>query len=309
MFYHGLSHFKNNFSTVSALKDISLKKHPDYQLTISSLLPEQITEAVFPRVQLGMPRAVTGQVHKKDSAPEQWNRASQILSPPSTKYAPFGVETATPQPSCWQTTLALAIFQCEAQSVFHCPEICISTCPSHWEIPFFMSRTSVYTNGRRQYFRQISCLSYPRRVCGKVEVPLCISPEQKTWTAPRWHASPGQDSLWQNQSSGSCPLHWNSLGQTLYDSLIDISPRKDTALPHPSSAQMTWAVSSVKFPSDSGTQSLPECTSTRPKQGPSPPARRTNPKRKKKTKPNQVNVHDSGLAVRSGMSCVIVYDH
>lgn len=194
---------------------------------------------------------------------------------------------ATPQPSCWQTTLALAIFQCEAQSVFHSPEICISTCPSHWEMPFFMSRTSVYTSRRRQDFSQISCHSYPSRVCGLVEVLLCISPEQKTWTAPRWQAPPGQDSLWQNQSSGSCPLHWNSLGQTLSDSLKDTSCEKDTALPHPSSAQMTWAVSNVKLPSDNGTQSFPERTSTCPKQGPSPPAKRTNPKRKKKTKPSK----------------------
>lgn len=35
------------------------------------LLPEQMTEAVFPWVQSGMPRAVTGQFHKKDSTPEQ----------------------------------------------------------------------------------------------------------------------------------------------------------------------------------------------------------------------------------------------
>lgn len=35
------------------------------------LLPEQMTEAVFPWVQSGMPRAVIGQFHKKDSTPEQ----------------------------------------------------------------------------------------------------------------------------------------------------------------------------------------------------------------------------------------------
>ena len=60
-----------------------------------------------------------------------------------------------------------------------------------------------------------------------------------------------------------------------------VDPRTDTALPHPSSTQMTWAVGIVKFPSDTGVQASPEYTSTRPEQGPFPPARRTNPKRNK----------------------------
>ena len=102
---------------------------------------------MFPWAQSGTPRAVTGQFHKKDSAPEQWNRAFHIGSPPST---PFGVERATPQPSWRHTTLALAMVQWEAQSVLHPPEIFISTRPAHWEVPFLMSRTSVYAGGRRR---------------------------------------------------------------------------------------------------------------------------------------------------------------
>ena len=109
---------------------------------------------------------------------------------------------------------------------------------------------------------------------------MCISPEQTTRAAPLWrHVPPGQGTLGQDQSSGSPPSHLNSSDQTWpSDSLNGMCPRTDTALPHPSSAQMTWAVGSVKFPSDTGVQSSPECTSTRPEQSPSPPARRTNPK-------------------------------
>ena len=93
---------------------------------------------------------------------------------------------------------------------------------------------------------------------------------------------PGQGTLGQNQSLGSSPSHLNSSAQTWSsDSLKGTCPRTDTALPHPSSAQMTWAVGSVKFPSDTGVQASPEYTSTRPEQGPFPPARRTNPKRNK----------------------------
>ena len=110
----------------------------------------------------------------------------------------------------------------------------------------------------------------------------CISPEQTTWAAPLWlHVPPGQGTLGQTRSSGSSPSHLNCSAQTrALDSLKSSCPRTDTALPHPSSAQMTWAVGSVKFPSDTGIQASPEYTSTRPEQGPSPPARRTNPKRK-----------------------------
>ena len=90
-------------------------------VALPSLLPEQITEAVLPWEQSGPPRAVTGQLHRKDSAPEQWNRAVRIWSPPSTNCGPPGVEMATPQPSWRQTTLALARLQWEAQSTLHCP--------------------------------------------------------------------------------------------------------------------------------------------------------------------------------------------
>ena len=128
------------------------------------LLPEQITEAMLPWEQSGPPRAVTGQLHRKDSTPEQWNRTVEIWSLPSTECGPLGVEMATPQPSWRQTTLALARLQWEAQSALHRPEIFISTCPSHWEEPFLMSRTSVYIGRKRQSFNS-----------------LIFSPEQGKW--------------------------------------------------------------------------------------------------------------------------------
>lgn len=104
---------------------------------------------------------------------------------------------------------------------------------------------------------------------------------------------PGQGTRGHVQSSGSCPSHLNCSAQTRpSDSLKGTSPRTDTALPHSSSAQMTCALGSVKFPSDSGVQASPECSSTCPEQGPSPPTRRTNPKRKK----SAVSVGDHGLA-------------
>ena len=251
-------------------------------VALPCLLPEQITEAVLPWEQSGPPRAVTGQLHRKDSAPEQWNRAVRIWSPPSTKCGPLGVEMATPQPSWRQTTLALARLQWEAQSTLHRPEMFISTCPSHWQEPFVMSRTSEYAGRRRQSFSKITWLSHLNKVFTEVKGLTCISPEQTTWAAPLWWQVPaGQGTLGQTLSSGSSPSHLNSSAQTRpSDSLKSSCPRTDTALPHPSSAQMTWAVGSVKFPSDTGVQTSPECTSTRPEQGPSPPARRTNPKRK-----------------------------
>ena len=98
---------------------------------------------------------------------------------------------------------------------------------------------------------------------------MCISPEQTTWAAPLgWHVPPGQGTLGQDQSSGSSPSHLNSSAQTWpSDSLNGTCPRTDTALPHPSSAQITWAVRSVKFPSDTRVQASPECTSTHLEQG------------------------------------------
>ena len=251
-------------------------------VALPSLLPEQITEALLPWEQSGPPRAVTGQLHRKDSAPEQWNRAVRIWSPPSTKCGPPGVEMATPQPSWRQTTLALARLQWEAQSALHRPEIFISTCPSHWEELFVMSRTSEYAGRRRQSFSKITWVSHLNRVFTEVKHLNCISPEQTTWADPLcWQVPPGQGTLGQTRSSGSSPSHLNSSAQTwALDSLKSSCPRTDTALPHPSSAQMTWAVGSVKFPSDTGIQASPEYTSTRPEQGSSPPARRTNPKRK-----------------------------
>ena len=146
-------HFEANFPSLSTLGDIWLQEHPP--VALPSLLPEQITEAVLPWEQSGPPRTVTGQLHRKDSAPEQWNQTVEIWSPPSIKCDPLGVEMATPQPSWQQTTLALARVQWEAQSTLHCPEMFISTCPPHWEEPFVMSRTSEYA-GRRQDFSKIS---------------------------------------------------------------------------------------------------------------------------------------------------------
>ena len=263
-------------------------------VALHPLLPEQITEAVLPWEQSRPPRAVTGHIHKKDSPPEQWNRAVEIWSPPSTKCGPLGVEMATPQPRWRQTTLALARLQWEAQSALHCPEIFISTCPSHWEVPFVMSRTSVYIGRRRQCFNKV-WFSHLNKVSREVINLIYISPEQTTWATPLWwQVPPGQGTLGQDQSSGSSPLHLNSSAQTWPpDSLKGTCPRTDTTLPHPSSAQMTWAVGNVKFLSDTGVQSFPEWTSTRPEQGPSPSARRINPKRNKQGNP--VSVLDPDL--------------
>ena len=134
---------------------------------------------------------------------------------------------------------------------------------------------------RWQDLRNISWFLTWAEYAGRL-VLTCISPEQTTWTAPLWRqVAPGQDTLGQNWSLGSYPLHLNSSAQTWpSDSLKGTCPRTDPAMPHPSSAQMTWAMGSAKFPSDTGVHSSPECTSTRPKQGPSPSTRRTNPKGK-----------------------------
>ena len=152
---HNIFLFKPCFPLFSALG----KFHSRSILSIVALpcLPEQITEAMLPWEQSGTARAVTGHFHRKDSVPEQWNRAFQSWSLPS---APFGVEMAIPQPSWQQTTLALARLQWEAQSALQCPEIYISTCPSHWEVSFFISRTSVYTDRKRQDFSTIWFLFY-----------------------------------------------------------------------------------------------------------------------------------------------------
>ena len=138
-------------------------------------------------------------------------------------------------------------------------------------------------------------------------VLIYISPEQATWTAPLWwHMPPGQGTLGQTQSSGSSPSHLNSSAQTWpSDSLKGMCFRTDTALPHPSSAQMTWAVGSVKFPSDTGIHSFPECTSTLPEQGLSPPNRRTDPKIKIMI--NTVSVHFPCLQIENNMSQAMVW--
>ena len=138
--------------------------------------------------------------------------------------------------------------------------------------------------------------------CAGRLVLTCISPEQTTWTAPLWRqVAPGQDTLGQNWSLGSYPLHLNSSAQTWpSDSLKSLCPRTDTASPHPSSAQMTWAVGRVKFPSDTGVQSSPGRTSTRPEQGPSSPTRCTNPK--KTTTRNPVSAHRPGLAIGNNVT-------
>jgi hypothetical protein len=164
-------------------------------VALPSLLPEQITEAVLPWEQSGPPRAVTGQLHMKDSAPEQWNWAVEIWSPPSTKCGPLGVEMATPQPSWRQTTLALARLQWEAQSALHRPEMFVSTCPSHWEEPFVMSRTSKYAGRRRLDFSKISWFSYPNRECREV------SPDPHlTWTDNLSSSTVGTHAPWTRHS-------------------------------------------------------------------------------------------------------------
>ena len=149
-------------------------------VALPSLLPEQITEAVLPWEQSGSPRAVTAHSHRKDSSPQQWNRAFQSWSFPS---APSGVEMATPQPSWRQTTLALARLQWEAQSTLHRPEIFISTRPSHWEELFVMSRTSVYAGRKKEKTKQskISAKSHdflpPTECAGRLSPDLHL-----TWT-------------------------------------------------------------------------------------------------------------------------------
>ena len=164
-----------------------------------------------------------------------------------------------------------------------------------------MSRTSVYIGRRKQCFSKLWC-SHLNKVSREVINLIYISPEQTTWTAPLcWQVPPGQGTLGQDQSSGSSPLHLNSSAQTRpSDSLKGTCPRTDTTLPHPRSAQMTWAVGNVKFPSDTGVQSSPEWTSTRPEQGPSPSARRVNPKRNRQANP--VNVLEPDLTNENSTS-------
>ena len=177
VFHHEISNFWSQFSlTLCSWRHIT----PGVSwvpITLPSLLPEQITEAMLPWEQSEPPRAVTGQLHRKDSAPKQWNRAVEIWSSLPTKCGPLWVEMATPQPSWWQTTLALARLQWEAQSALHRPEIFISTCPSHWEEPFVMSRTSEYAGRRRQDFSKLSWFSNPNRECREVSPDLHL-----TWT-------------------------------------------------------------------------------------------------------------------------------
>ena len=143
--------------------------------------------------------------------------------------------------------------------------------------------------------------------CAGRLVLTCISPEQTTWAVPLWwQVPPGQGTLGHHQSLRSSPSHLNSSAQTWpSDSLKSSCPRTDTASPHPSSAQMTWAVGSVKFPSDTGVQSSPGRTSTRPEQGPSSPTRRTNPK--KTTTRNPVSAHSPGLQLET-MSQAIMWN-
>ena len=138
--------------------------------------------------------------------------------------------------------------------------------------------------------------------CAGRLVLTCISPEQTTWAVPLWwQVPPGQGTLGHHQSLRSSPSHLNSSAQTWpSDSLKSLCPRTDTASPHPSSAQMTWAVGRVKFPSDTGVQSSPGRTSTRPEQGPSSPTRCTNPK--KTTTRNPVSAHRPGLAIGNNVT-------
>ena len=164
-----------------------------------SLLPEQITEAVLPWEQSGTPRAVTGHSHRKDSTTKQWNRTVEIWSPPSIKCGPLRVEMATPQPSWRQTTLALARVQWEAQSALHCPEMFISTCPSHWKEPFVMSRTSEYAGYEMTGFQQNLMISHLNRVCREVK---------------SWHVYYLNRQLEQLHCGDKCPLDRAFWGRT-----------------------------------------------------------------------------------------------
>ena len=168
-------HFEASFPSLSTLGDISLQEHPP--VALPSLLPEQITEAVLSWEQSRPPRTVTGQLHRKDSAPKQWNQTVEIWSLPSTKCGPLGVEMATPQPSWWQTTLALARLQWEAHRALHLPEVFIFTCPSHWEVPFVMSWTSEYAGYKMTGFQKHLMISHLSRVCREVIPDLHL-----TWT-------------------------------------------------------------------------------------------------------------------------------
>ena len=177
IFHHEISNFWSQFSLPLCSWRHITPRASWVSIALPSLLPEQITEAMLPWEQPEPPRAVTGQLHRKDSAPKQWNRTVEIWSSLPTKCGPLGVEMATPQPSWRQTTLALARLQWEAQSTLHCPEMFISTCPSHWEEPVVMSRTSKYAGRRRQDFSKISWFSYPNTECREV------SPDPHlTWT-------------------------------------------------------------------------------------------------------------------------------
>ena len=166
---------------------------------------------MLPWEQSGPPKAVTGQLHRKNSAPEQWNRTVEIWSPLSTKCGPLGAEMAIPQPSWRQTTLALARLQWEAQSALHRPEIFISTCPSHWEEPFVMSRTSEYAGRRRQSFSKITWLSHLNRVCREVSPDLHL-----TWTNNMSSATVVTSAPWTRHSGAPPELTFLPLTPELF---------------------------------------------------------------------------------------------
>lgn len=118
------------------------------------LLPEQITEATWPKEHSDAPRAVMGQSPMCRSVPVQWNMCLQTCPLPFPKGAPLGVERATPHLSCWQRTWASSMSQWELQRDPHVPRILSSTLPSHGDLPW-AKRTSVYPE-RRQGFKKMS---------------------------------------------------------------------------------------------------------------------------------------------------------
>ena len=127
---------------------------------------------------------------------------------------------ATPQPSWGQTTLALARLQWEAQSTLHHPEMFISNCPSHWEEPFVMSRTSEYAGYEIIEFQKYLMISDLNRVCREVSPDLHL-----TWTDKLNSSTVVTSAPWTGHSGAGPELRLLPLTTELFspDSAIWVS--------------------------------------------------------------------------------------
>ena len=127
---------------------------------------------------------------------------------------------ATPQPSWGQTTLALARLQWEAQSTLHRPEMFISNCPSHWEEPFVMSRTSEYAGYEIIEFQKYLMISDLNRVCREVSPDLHL-----TWTDKLNSSTVVTSAPWTGHSGAGPELRLLPLTTELFspDSAIWVS--------------------------------------------------------------------------------------